>query len=176
MQSALLGSENNDEMSPEGFLTNHAGGILGGISTGADIIVRIAVKPTPSISRKQQTVNVAGKPVTISVQGRHDPCIAPRIVPVAEAMIALVLVDGLLEQTEVFRVSGPSEEYSRLIPALFYVIKKLNPKKYWGRMGAVCSSRRFVLHIIVGYYPSCLPAGAGHTSPEGRGYGTGPPQ
>ena len=96
--AALSGSENNDEMTPEGFLTNHAGGILGGISTGADIIVRIAVKPTPSILREQQTVTVTGMPVTISVQGRHDPCIAPRIVPVAEAMIALVLVDGLLEQ------------------------------------------------------------------------------
>ena len=96
--AALSGSENNDEMTPEGFLTNHAGGILGGISTGADIIVRIAVKPTPSILREQQTVTVTGIPVTISVQGRHDPCIAPRIVPVAEAMIALVLVDGLLEQ------------------------------------------------------------------------------
>ena len=96
--AALFGNENNDEMVPEGFLTNHAGGILGGISTGADIIVRIAVKPTPSISREQQTVTVNGTPATISVTGRHDPCIALRIVPVAEAMIALVLVDGLLEQ------------------------------------------------------------------------------
>jgi chorismate synthase len=96
--AALFGSENNDEMAAEGFLTNHAGGILGGISTGSDITVRIAVKPTPSISREQQTVTAFGMPVTISVQGRHDPCIAPRIVPVAEAMIALVLVDGLLEQ------------------------------------------------------------------------------
>lgn len=96
--AALLGSENNDEMTLDGFSTNHAGGILGGISTGADIIVRIAVKPTPSISREQKTVTVTGKPATISVHGRHDPCIAPRIVPVAEAMIALVLADCLLEQ------------------------------------------------------------------------------
>lgn len=96
--ATLFGTENNDEMTPEGFLSNHAGGILGGISTGADIIVRIAVKPTPSISKEQKTVTAAGKGTTISVKGRHDPCIAPRIVPVAEAMIALVLVDGLLEQ------------------------------------------------------------------------------
>ena len=94
----LFGSENNDEMTPEGFLTNHAGGILGGISTGEDIIIRIAVKPTPSISMEQKTVTVTGMPVTVSVKGRHDPCIAPRIVPVAEAMIALVLIDGLFEQ------------------------------------------------------------------------------
>ena len=96
--AALYGSENNDEMTPEGFLTNHAGGILGGISTGADIVVRIAVKPTPSISMEQKTVTVAGMPAVISVEGRHDPCIAPRIVPVAEAMLALVLIDSLLEQ------------------------------------------------------------------------------
>jgi len=104
--AALFGSENNDEMIPEGFLTNHAGGILGGISTGADIIVRIAIKPTPSISIEQRTVTVAGMPARISVEGRHDPCIAPRIVPVAEAMIALVLIDGLLEQ---LKNSGFSE-------------------------------------------------------------------
>lgn len=96
--ATLYGSENNDQMAPGRFLTNHAGGILGGISTGDDIIVRIAVKPTPSISREQQTITVTDKPATISVQGRHDPCIAPRIVPVAEAMIALVLIDGFLEQ------------------------------------------------------------------------------
>jgi len=96
--AALHGNENNDEMAPEGFLTNHAGGILGGISIGTDIIVRIAVKPTPSISIEQKTVTVEGQSAMISVKGRHDPCIAPRIVPVAEAMLALVLADGLLEQ------------------------------------------------------------------------------
>lgn len=95
--AALFGSENNDEITPGGFLTNHAGGILGGISTGADIIVRIAVKPTPSISREQRTITRTGTPAMISVKGRHDPCIAPRVVPVAESMMALVLADGLLE-------------------------------------------------------------------------------
>jgi len=92
------GSDNNDPMSADGFTSNHAGGILGGISTGQDIIVRIAVKPTPSIAKVQQTRDSNGNVVDISVGGRHDPCIVPRIVPVAEAMLALVLVDCLLEQ------------------------------------------------------------------------------
>jgi chorismate synthase len=94
----LKGSEQNDQMGEEGFLSNHAGGILGGISNGNEIVARIAVKPTPSIARSQQTVDTEGNVVSVSVQGRHDPCIVPRIVPVAEAMLALVLVDALLEQ------------------------------------------------------------------------------
>lgn len=93
-----LGSENNDPMTKEGFATNHAGGILGGISSGQEIVVRIAVKPTPSIAKTQKTRNIHGNVVDISVSGRHDPCIVPRIVPVAEAMLALVLADALLEQ------------------------------------------------------------------------------
>lgn len=94
------GSENNDQMTAEGFKSNHAGGILGGISTGQDIVVRIAVKPTPSIAKIQKTRTTDGEVVDISVGGRHDPCIVPRIVPVAEAMLALVLVDCLLEQAK----------------------------------------------------------------------------
>ena len=94
------GSENNDQMTADGFKSNHAGGIMGGISTGQDIVVRIAVKPTPSIVKVQQTRTKDGKVVDISVGGRHDPCIVPRIVPVAEAMLALVLVDCLLEQAK----------------------------------------------------------------------------
>jgi len=93
-----FGSENNDPMTKDGFSSNHAGGILGGISTGQDIIVRIAVKPTPSIAKTQLTRDTHGNVVTISVGGRHDPCIVPRIVPVAEAMLALVLIDCMLEQ------------------------------------------------------------------------------
>jgi chorismate synthase len=93
-----FGSENNDPILSEGFASNHAGGILGGISTGQDIVVRIAVKPTPSIEKVQQTRDINGNEVAISVKGRHDPCIAPRIVPVAEAMLALVIMDCLLEQ------------------------------------------------------------------------------
>ncbi len=93
-----FGSENNDSMTATSFMSNHAGGILGGISTGQDIIVRIAVKPTPSIAKPQMTRNIHGNEVEIAISGRHDPCIVPRIVPVAEAMLALVIIDCLLEQ------------------------------------------------------------------------------
>jgi chorismate synthase len=94
----MCGSEQNDQMDAGSFLSNHAGGILGGISTGQDIVVRIAVKPTPSIARPQKTRAVSGETVEISIKGRHDPCIVPRIIPVAEAMLALVLIDAFLEQ------------------------------------------------------------------------------
>ncbi|MDT8357427.1 MAG: chorismate synthase [Methanomicrobiaceae archaeon] len=94
----LLGSENNDQMDRGGSLSNHAGGILGGISNGNDIVVRIAVKPTASIRVPQKTVDREGEERTITVSGRHDPCIVPRIVPVAECMLALVLADCALEQ------------------------------------------------------------------------------
>ena len=87
-----FGSENNDPMTATGFLSNHAGGILGGISSGQEIVVRIAVKPTPSIAKVQQTRDIHGNAVESSSGGRHDPCIVPRILPVAEAMLALVLI------------------------------------------------------------------------------------
>lgn len=93
-----MGSHNNDPMTADGFASNHAGGVLGGISTGQDIVVRIAVKPTPSIAKKQKTRDTDGNVVEISVGGRHDPCIVPRIIPVAESMLALVLADSWLEQ------------------------------------------------------------------------------
>jgi chorismate synthase len=93
-----LGSHNNDPMTRDGFSSNHAGGILGGISSGTDIVARIAVKPTPSIAKTQKTRDIHGNVVDIAVGGRHDPCIVPRIIPVAEAMLALVLADCLLEQ------------------------------------------------------------------------------
>jgi chorismate synthase len=93
----LYGSENNDEMDAAGFLSNHAGGVLGGISTGQEIVVRLAVKPTPSIALPQRTVDIRGEEREIEIGGRHDPCIAFRLAPVAEAMFALVLVDALLE-------------------------------------------------------------------------------
>jgi chorismate synthase len=85
-------------MTAAGFTSNYAGGILGGISTGQDIVVRIAVKPTPSISKVQHTRDVYGNDVDIAITGRHDPCIVPRILPVAEAMLALVMYDCMLEQ------------------------------------------------------------------------------
>ncbi len=97
----LRGSENNDPMRDSGFLTNNAGGILGGISTGADITARIAVKPTPSIARDQQTIDTRGAERTISIEGRHDPCIVPRIVPVVEAMASLVILDALFIQKRI---------------------------------------------------------------------------
>jgi chorismate synthase len=94
----MKGSEHNDPMDRTGFLSNHAGGILGGISSGAEIVVRLAVKPTASISLPQKTITKEGKETIIQVKGRHDPCIVPRALPVAEAMLALVLADALLEQ------------------------------------------------------------------------------
>lgn len=97
--SSMKGSEFNDAISPEGstWKTNNAGGILGGISTGQNIVVRIAVKPTPSISKQQQTVNISGQECDISVNGRHDPCLCGRVAVVAESMLKLVLADSLLE-------------------------------------------------------------------------------
>ncbi|MBW2019370.1 MAG: chorismate synthase [Deltaproteobacteria bacterium] len=94
----LLGSECNDEITPQGFVTNRAGGILAGISNGDDIILRAAIKPIPSIEIEQNTVDINMKPTTISVKGRHDVSAIPRIVPVCEAMVCLVLVDHLLRQ------------------------------------------------------------------------------
>jgi chorismate synthase len=88
------GSSNNDAMSRNGFLSNHAGGITGGISNGNDIVVRVAVKPTSSIAQSQRTVAVDGSEHEVVVEGRHDPCIVPRIVPVIESMAALVLLDA----------------------------------------------------------------------------------
>jgi chorismate synthase len=89
----MRGSEHNDEMGSSGFLTNNAGGIIGGISTGEKIIFRVAVKPTSSIARPQRTIDASGSETTIRTEGRHDACICPRIVPVVEAMAAIVLED-----------------------------------------------------------------------------------
>jgi len=92
----LRGSENCDAITPTGFRTNHAGGILGGISNGDPIVVRLAVKPTSSIAIAQETIDVEGRPAKVSTRGRHDPCVGLRAVPIAEAMMALVLVDFFL--------------------------------------------------------------------------------
>ena len=94
----MLGSENNDSLTPDGFLSNNAGGILGGISNGDEIVARVAVKPISSIEKEQQTITVDGKPTTLSVKGRHDVSAIPRIVPVCTAMVRLVLADMLLQQ------------------------------------------------------------------------------
>jgi chorismate synthase len=94
----MLGSQWNDPIGPKGFEKNDAGGILGGISNGADIVLRVAVKPIPSISLDQKTVDQAMQPVSLRIKGRHDVSAIPRINPVCEAMVAIVLVDHLLRQ------------------------------------------------------------------------------
>jgi chorismate synthase len=96
--ATLKGDEANDQMNKDGFITNHNGGIIGGISTGNDLIFRFVVKPTPSINITQKTVTKENKEVEFKSQGRHDTCIIPRIIPVAMAMIKLVLADALNHQ------------------------------------------------------------------------------
>ncbi|MDO6763993.1 chorismate synthase [Agarivorans sp. 1_MG-2023] len=92
------GSEHRDEMTPEGFSSNHAGGVLGGISSGQDVVAHIALKPTSSITVPGQTIDKYGKPVEVVTKGRHDPCVGIRAVPIAEAMLAIVLMDHCLRQ------------------------------------------------------------------------------
>jgi chorismate synthase len=94
----MQGSENNDPLVPGGFASNRAGGILAGISNGADLVLTAAVKPIPSIAREQQTIDLTGQPRTLTVKGRHDISAIPRIVPVIAAMVRLTLVDFLLRQ------------------------------------------------------------------------------
>lgn len=95
---ALRGSQNRDEITRQGFLTNHAGGVLGGISSGQQIVAHIALKPTSSIMVPGRTVNRFGEECEVVTRGRHDPCVGIRAVPVAEAMLAIVLLDHLLRQ------------------------------------------------------------------------------
>jgi chorismate synthase len=90
------GTEHSDEMMPQGFLSNNAGGILGGISTGQDIVVTVAVKPTSSIRLPRRTIDRAGRPTVIETHGRHDPCVGIRATPICEAMMALTLMDHAL--------------------------------------------------------------------------------
>ena len=90
------GTEHRDEITPDGFDGNEAGGMLGGISTGQDIVVSLAIKPTSSLRLPGKTVNVANEPVEIVTTGRHDPCVGLRATPIVEAMLALVLVDHYL--------------------------------------------------------------------------------
>ena len=93
---AQRGSEHGDEISPEGFLSNHAGGILGGISTGQDITVSLAIKPTSSIRIERQSINRQGEAISVQTLGRHDPCVGIRATPIAESLLALVLMDHAL--------------------------------------------------------------------------------
>ena len=93
---AQRGSEHGDELTPQGFQTNYSGGVLGGISTGQDISVNIAIKPTSSIATARNSINIDGNPISIATHGRHDPCVGLRAAPIAEAMLALVLIDHAL--------------------------------------------------------------------------------
>jgi chorismate synthase len=93
---AQRGSEHGDEMTPQGFVTNHAGGVLGGISTGQDVVVHIALKPTSSIRIARRSIDRAGNPAMVETKGRHDPCVGIRATPIAEAMLAIVLMDHAL--------------------------------------------------------------------------------
>ena len=94
--SGQRGTEHRDEMTPNGFTSNHAGGILGGISSGQDIILKMALKPTSSLTTPGQSIDVHGNPVEVITKGRHDPCVGIRATPIGEAMVALVLMDHLL--------------------------------------------------------------------------------
>jgi len=91
-----LGTQHSDEMTPQGFLSNNAGGILGGISSGQDIVVHLAIKPTSSIRLARRSIDKSGAPVVVETHGRHDPCVGIRATPIAEAMLALVLMDHAL--------------------------------------------------------------------------------
>jgi len=119
------GTEHSDEMAPEGFLSNNAGGILGGISTGQDIVVSVAVKPTSSIRLARRTIDKQGNPAQIETHGRHDPCVGIRATPIVEAMLALGLIDHALRQrAQNADVACPTPQIAAAAPAA--VIERLN--------------------------------------------------
>ena len=95
---AQRGTVHGDAMTPEGFESNHAGGVLGGISSGQDIEVALAIKPTSSIISPRRSIDIHGQPVQVVTKGRHDPCVGIRAAPIAEALLALVLMDHALRQ------------------------------------------------------------------------------
>jgi chorismate synthase len=101
------GSEHGDEITPEGFLTNHAGGVLGGISTGQPITVSLAIKPTSSIRVERRSIDREGNPVSVQTLGRHDPCVGIRATPIAESLLAIILMDhALRHRAQCGEVSG----------------------------------------------------------------------
>lgn len=108
------GTEHRDEITPEGFLSNHAGGILGGISSGQDIIAHIAMKPTSSLRLPGNSVDIDGKPINVITEGRHDPCVGIRATPIAEAMLAITLMDHLLRHKA---QNGDVQLQTPIIPA-----------------------------------------------------------
>jgi chorismate synthase len=115
---AQRGTEHGDEMTPAGFLSNNAGGILGGISTGQDIVVSVAIKPTSSIRLPRRSIDRAGNAVTVETHGRHDPCVGIRATPIAEAMLALVLMDhALRHRAQCGDVACPTPRIAATAPA-----------------------------------------------------------
>jgi len=130
------GSEHGDELTPEGFVTNHAGGILGGISTGQDIVVTIGIKPTSSIRVSRRSIDKQGNPVTVETNGRHDPCVGIRATPIAEAMMALVLMDHALlhraqnadVRTPTPRLAGTSDQLASKTKRAS--VSKINPEPH----------------------------------------------
>ena len=90
------GTEHRDEITPEGFLSNHAGGVLGGISSGQAVVAHIAIKPTSSMRLPGRSIDLAGQPIEVVTHGRHDPCVGIRATPIAEALMAIVLMDHAL--------------------------------------------------------------------------------
>jgi chorismate synthase len=101
LSAKMKGSVCNDSLTHTGFATNHAGGIIAGITTGEEIVIRAACKPVPSIGKSQNTINDQGQPVTLSIRGRHDISVIPRVLPVCEAMVCIILADHLLRQRAV---------------------------------------------------------------------------
>jgi chorismate synthase len=115
---AQRGTEHGDEMTPSGFRSNNAGGVLGGISTGQDLVVSIAIKPTSSIRTPRESINRAGEPTTVETFGRHDPCVGIRATPIAEAMLALVVMDHVLRhRAQCGDVVLPIEPLPGTVPA-----------------------------------------------------------
>jgi chorismate synthase len=122
---AQHGTEHSDELTPEGFLSNNAGGVLGGISTGQDVVVSMAIKPTSSIRLDRRSIDKAGNPVVLNTHGRHDPCVGIRATPVAEAMLAIVLMDHALRhraqnadvRCETPRIAGSAPQGVQAVPS-----------------------------------------------------------
>ncbi|MEZ5626791.1 MAG: chorismate synthase [Rhodocyclaceae bacterium] len=111
------GTEHSDEMTPAGYLSNHAGGVLGGISSGQDVMVSMAIKPTSSIRLDRRSINKAGEPVIVNTHGRHDPCVGIRATPIAESMLALVLMDhALRHRAQNADVACPTPRIAGLAP------------------------------------------------------------
>ena len=107
---AQRGTEHRDELTPAGFVSNHAGGILGGISSGQPIVAHLALKPTSSITTPGRSIDVDGNPADVITKGRHDPCVGIRATPIAEAMMAMVLMDHLLRHRCLLYTSDAADE------------------------------------------------------------------